>query len=182
MRLRHLALAAAIALGACNRGYVAQLSPADSARMEYMSAFAAAADDASAGRYASADKGLLDFATRYPGTIQAVDAIYLRALYKLDPANQVATARDAGVLLDAYLAAGGGTHRSDAVVLRRVATAMDARPAAPREPAQTSSRGDGVTASDLRAKDEELSRVKDELAKANAELERIRRRLAPPKP
>jgi len=35
---------------------------------------------------------------------------------------------------------------------------------------------------DDKAKDEELQRVKDELAKANAELERIKRRLTQPKP
>jgi hypothetical protein len=32
------------------------------------------------------------------------------------------------------------------------------------------------------SRDEELARVKDELAKANAELERIKRRVATPKP
>jgi hypothetical protein len=35
---------------------------------------------------------------------------------------------------------------------------------------------------DTGAKDEEIARLREELSKANAELERIRRRLATPKP
>ena len=81
-------------------------------------------------------------------------------------------------MLDSYSQAKGEVaHRSEAMVLHRVAMTLDARTGAvvPAAPAT-------VLKPEDKAKDEELQRLKDELAKATAELERIKRRLASPKP
>jgi hypothetical protein len=81
-------------------------------------------------------------------------------------------------LLESYLAtASAGTHRVEAGAIRRLGLALEQRNAAIAviPPAPT------VRPED-KARDEELQRLRDDLAKANAELERIRRRLARPRP
>ena len=90
-----------------------------------------------------------------------------------------AAPREALALLDTYLSSTAGSHRTEAQTLRRVAAALETRAAAATVAAQLKPEPPKV---EDKAKDEELQRVKDELAKANAELERIRRRLAQPKP
>jgi hypothetical protein len=136
--------------------------------------------DTQANRYAAAERLLADFATRHPSSVESADASYWRALYRLDPANPNASPREAGALLDGYLASSvPGSHRPEAAVLRRIASQMESRLAAANAAAQAPA--PTTTAAD-KAKDEELLRVKDELAKANAELERIKRRLTQPKP
>jgi hypothetical protein len=142
-------------------------------RTEWAAAQAQAASEVLAGRYGIADKVLADFAVRFPSTPEAIETSYWRALYKLDPANQTASPRDAAALFDAYLAVSAPTvHRADASALRRVASVLDrassGTASTPAPPSATSA--------------EEVQRLRDELAKANAELERIRRRLAQPKP
>ena len=85
---------------------------------------------------------------------------------------------DAAVLLDGYLATGTTTHRLEAQTLRRIATALDAaRSSATPIPAKTE-----IVKVDDKSRDEELARLREELSRANAELERIKRRLAQPKP
>lgn len=169
----------AVALTACSTGQpqLAELSPA---RSEGTAVILQASQEASAGRYGVADKLLADYSTKYPTSADAAEAMYWRALYKLDPANQTATPHDAVVLLDSYLATAQSTHRAEAQTLRRVAAALEARAAAVASGA-TQPKTDPPKVDD-KAKDEELQRLKDELAKANAELERIKRRLAQPKP
>ena len=76
------------------------------------------------------------------------------------------------------LASGTTTHRTEAQTLRRVATALEtARSTTASTPSKTE-----VVKVDDKAQSEELARLRDELARANAELERIKRRLAQPKP
>ena len=140
-----------------------------------------AAQEASAGRYAVADKILSDYSARLPSSPEAADATYWRALYRLDPANVNAAPREAVVLLDGYLSSTMGTHRVEAQALRRIAAAIDARATAAPAMAITPPKTE-VPKPEDKAKDEEMQRLKDELAKANAELERIKRRLAQPKP
>lgn len=168
-----------VALAACSTGqqHLAESSPTQS---EGTATILQAAQEIGAGRYGVADRILFDYAARYPASPEATDMMYWRALYKLDPANPNAAPREAIALLDSYVVAGAGTHKVEAQTLRRLATTMEARAvAAPglAGPAKT----DAPKPED-KAKDEELQRVKDELAKANAELERIKRRLAQPKP
>jgi hypothetical protein len=156
---------------------------------------------AAEGKFAAADTILARFAAEYPGTRQASETAYWRALYDLDPSNHGASFRSAISSLDAYMSAGGPhEHAAEAATLRRVAGHMDelnklaATAIAEARDTSTAARG---TAPDIRtevkppvagdvgiptASDVEIKRLKDELAKANAELERIRRRLAQPPP
>ena len=141
--------------------------------------------EALASRFGVADRLLTDFADKNPGTPESVETGFWRALFKLDPANQTAGLRDAIALLDAYLATPTViSHRSAATSLRRVAVALD-RPAtmsaAAAAPSSAPS-GKAEPKSDEKSNAEEVQRLKDELAKATAELERIKRRLAQPNP
>jgi hypothetical protein len=156
---------------------------------------------AAEGKFAAADTILARFATEYPDTRQASETAYWRALYDLDPSNRGGSFRSAISSLDAYMSAGGPhEHAVEAATLRRIAGHMDelnklaASALAEARDTSTAARG---TATDQRAEvkppaagdvglptaaDVEIKRLKDELAKANAELERIRRRLAQPPP
>lgn len=182
LRVRRIALVSLFCLGgsACRTSspYLAAASPS-AIGADLSRALAQAGQEATAGRYVAADQVLADFATRYPASAEAVESIYWRAMYKLDPANSAAAAREAGVLLDSYLAAPGTARRSEAATLRRLATAMETR-AAP--PTADSTAKINAARSAEKSRDEELARLKDELTRANAELERIKRRLANPRP
>jgi cob(I)alamin adenosyltransferase len=133
--------------------------------------------EARESRLANADKVLTDFATRFPNSPEAAEVPYWRAVYKLDPTN-AATTREALALLDGYLAnTPNGLHRMEATTLRRIAGALDTRTAALSAQMATP-----LPKTDERVHEEELARLRDELAKANAELTRIKSRLARPKP
>lgn len=177
-----LALACA-ALAACASGQPRVADPVEVARAEWATALAVASQESGAGRHAIADKALADYALRYPASGDAAEANFWRALYKLDPANASGTSRDAGALLDSYLASPAIARRTEALTLRRLVTVLESR-----SPASTTAGPSGMLAkSELSkaedsVKDAEIVRLKEELARANAELERIRRRLAQPKP
>ena len=81
-------------------------------------------------------------------------------------------------MLDSYLAGSpAGTHRLEAGVIRRLGVAIEQRNAAIAAiPAAPTVRPED------KARDEELQRLRDELTAANAELARIRRRVARPRP
>ena len=146
--------------------------------------------EVSASRFGVADRLLSDFAETHANLPEAIEAGFWRALFKLDPTNQTASPRDAIALLDSYLNSGTTVAqpgsalslRRVALALSRAATLASAPPAgAPSAPgAGTDARPD-VRAND-KARDDELQRLKDELAKANAELERIKKRLSQPNP
>ena len=147
-------------------------------------------------RHSDADQLLADFAQRYPDTPEARETLYWRALYRMDPNNRDAAISTALVSLDAYLRSDASiAHRVEAETLQRLGrtveslnravgsmaglTITSATPASSATPAANPDR----SATELRARDAEIQRLKDELAKANDELERIKRRLtAPSKP
>jgi len=149
------------------------------------------------GKFAEADSLMARFASRYPETHEALETSYWRALFDLDPSNHVASFSTAISSLDAYLAdRQPREHAAEAATLRRIAGHMDelnklaatalaeardtgtvARPGADSRPDARPAGGDVGFPSPA---DAEIKRLKDELAKANAELERIRRRLAQP--
>jgi hypothetical protein len=116
------------------------------------------------------------------------DSLYWKAVLNLDASNKQGTTDSALKYLDGYLA--GDTtqrHRLEALVLRRLA--RDAMQLARVEAALQQARSTEPARSSTDAtpkRDEEavkeIQRLKDELAKANEELERIRKRLASPKP
>ena len=117
----------------------------------------------------------------------AADSLYWSAVYNLDPSSKSGTL-DAGVSnLDAYLASPGPLkHAAEAKVLRGLArnaqqlARVEAALQQERAAAETRARPDpGSKARDEEAL-KEIQRLKDELVKANAELDRIKKRLASP--
>ena len=135
-------------------------------------------------RYSDADRVLADFANQNPGTAGAVESLYWRGLIELEPANRDGSPSTAAALFEAYNKVEGPLpHRVPADVLRHLALHLEtsAQPAvATAAPVVTPA---ASSPADLKAKDTEIQRLKDELAKANDELERIKRRLtAPTKP
>ena len=163
-------------------------------------AIEAARKRAADGQYESADTVLTNFVIQYPGSNEARETAYWRALFKLDPSNHSASFREAIALLDGYLSATGPRkHIEEAAMLRRVAGQMQglndlaaAAIALPRDSTSTvaSARIPGAepkpvvadaTATNS-ALEAENKRLKEDLAKVTAELERIRRRLAQPPP
>jgi hypothetical protein len=164
-------------------------------RQEWAQTLADARAATEGGQHAEADRILATFAARHPGTPEATETLYWRALYRLDAANKTHTATDALQMLDAYLAARPADSvnfpfRAEALVLRRVAAQTEqlgrALAAANRENAAaragTPPPTRDPTVSDVAAKDAEIQKLKDELLKANDELDRIRQRLRTRRP
>ena len=127
-----------------------------------------------------------------PKPNENVEQQYVRAVAHLDPGNRQGSLDSAVTFLDAYLAyAGHIEHRTEAAAMRRLAgSALQlARVEAALQQARASAaevRGKTGDAAASRGNDEdslkEIARLRDELAAANAELERIKKRLATPKP
>jgi TolA-binding protein len=179
------ALAAAM-LTACSALVRASSTPPQPPAPEaWVRASAIAAAQVGAGSYAAADRMLVDFATQYPRTPEALSATVRRALYKADPANPTASAREATVLLDSALALPlDSASRADARMVRRITTALEraAALAATAAGSNATSPDSSARADDTRSSSDEVQRLRSELAKANAELERIKKRVAQPKP
>lgn len=147
------------------------------AATEWQSVHVHAMTEARASRTAAAEKALTDFAQRHPGSPEATEVPYWRAVLKLDPANPAAI-RESMAMLEAYLAnAPSGMHRVEAETLHRLGLALEQRNAALAAipPAV-------IPRPDDKAREEELQKLRDELAAANAELDRVRRRVSRPRP
>ena len=127
------------------------------------------------GRFAVADSILAAFVQVEAGSDDASEAAFWRALLRADPKNPAFSTASARVALEEYAAGEGARRRIDAAVVLRLLSLGDSLRAA-----QASQRA----ASELRdrARDEELQKLKEELARTQAELDRIKRRLGPPKP
>jgi hypothetical protein len=128
-----------------------------------------------AGDYRGADKFLADYALANKGKDEGREVAFWRALYMVDPANKSASAAQGIRALDIYLAQEGNLwYRTQAEVLRRTAFSLEGQRLAqvPRP----------VTGKDtvFVSREEEINSLKDQLAKANAEIERIKKRLANP--
>ena len=182
--VRRVAACGAIAIAACVPGRTGPLP--EVVNRDWGETLARAEAAAGDHRYGEADRLLADFATRYPGTQGAVESAYWRGVIALEPANRDATPQMAAALFETYQKAPGALpHRLEADILRDLALRMQATSTATvavSAPSPTAAPAPG-NAADLRAKDTEIQRLKDELAKANDELERIKRRLtAPTKP
>jgi len=144
-----------------------------------------AAAQVGAGSYSAADRMLADFAAHYPGTPQALAATVRRALYKADPSNQTSSAHEATILLDSALATPlDSAARADARAMRRITMSLERAAGLPSSGGGSSatSPDSGTRSDDAKSNSEEVQRLRNELAKANAELERIKKRVAQPKP
>lgn len=128
-----------------------------------------------AGDYAGADRILADFALKAKGTDEATESSFWRALYLIDPLNRGASIPDGLRALDIYLQTPGARwYRPQAQVLKRTAQTVQVL-----RLAQIAPRPVGKDTVFINREDE-IAALKDQLAKANAELERIKKRLANP--
>lgn len=135
---------------------------------------------ANAGRHAAVDSTLLAFASRHPGTRVANEVLFWRALYKLDPRSTTAERAEGRSLLDAYLASSTTSwYRGQANVLRHLAREIAVAEQGNGDSAIVA--GD-TSAAGVAARDRVIRTQRAEIARLNAELERIKRRLATPTP
>lgn len=191
--LRTTLAAGLFAVGCSSLRAASSVRPAP-AGAEFAQTLEQAEAEVAAGRFGVADRLLADYAERRANTPEAAETALWRALFRLDPANLTAGPQDAIMLLDGYLH-GPVTvlHSSAATALRRVAVALNnpvvSSALAADNPAGASAVRADVKAepkseskADEKAREEEITRLKEELSKANAELERIKRRLAQPNP
>ncbi len=148
-----------------------------------------------AGNYHAADRLLAEFARLHPETWEARETAFWRATYMVDPANTLGSLEGGIAALDGYLASQPeGWYRNEAAILRRTAVASRglvagaSRAWTPDTGVVVTEAKDSTPTPQL-SRDEEiaelrsqLARSKSELAVANAELERIKKRLANPTP
>jgi hypothetical protein len=182
-------LAALVVVGAACASTTSVRRTMPTSAREWLTALTYAKAAASAGRYDEADRTLSEFAQLFAGAPETCEAVYWRAVFKLDPANPSATPHAAVEQLDAYLAdSARALHLTEAVVLRRLALSLDSlsqnqnrivtiRPPATNEPTPD----DAVVAQEREQElQKEVQRLKDQLDRRTVELERIKKRLAPP--
>ena len=128
---------------------------------------------AESGRYDDADRTLLEFSLKHARSPEGAESDFWRALLKTDPANNNVSAREQLALLDGYLGNGPTAPRyTEAQILRRIVETSDstrALLAAVRASAEAREK----------ARDEEIRRLNDLYDRTAAELDRIKRRLAP---
>jgi hypothetical protein len=125
--------------------------------------------------YTGADRILSDFALSAKGTPEAGEISFWRALYMIDPNNKTASIGEGLKAIDIYLSTPGTTmYREQAQVVKRTALALQSL-----RTAQLTARPAGKDTIFVN-RDEEIAALKDQLTKANAELERIKKRLANP--
>ena len=165
-------LAIAIVVVACSRQSPAKAPvPVDA----FATAVAAAERRVEAGDYSGADRILADFSLKAKGTEDAVEVAFFRALYMVDPNNRTASMAEGIRALDIYLhTSDAKRYRMEAIVLKRTAqTVVSLRSA---QPAPRIAGRDTVFVT----REDEIAALRDQLAKANAELDRIKKRLAMP--
>ena len=165
-------LGIALLIGGCARP---PASPPVSPAMEFGNAIEAARQRVDSGDYPAADRILAEYALKHPGTAEAREIPFWRAMYIVDPQNRTASIAQGIRALDLYLASDGTIwYRPQAEVLRRTALVIQSIRQA-QAPRQVNGR-DTV----FITREEEIAALRDQLAKANAELERIKKRLANP--
>lgn len=187
-----LAATLLMTLGACTTtGGPSFLRRAPAPANAWAAAHARAQELALAGQFTEADRTLADFATQHGRTPYAAEALYWRAVIELDPANPRTDLDSVLVRVETYLgSAPRPPHYLEALALRRlVRTAQQlARVefALHQERVEDRDRPRAEAPPRAAGRDEEsvreIQRLREELSKANAELERIRKRLAAPKP
>lgn len=162
----------ALAAAGCSKGPAGKApEPVDA----YASTLATADKHVSAGDYAGADRILADFALKAKGSNEGIEVSFWRALYMVDPSNRGSSMAEGIRALDIYLnSEGAKLYRSQALVLKRTAqTVLSLRAA--QQTAKVVGR-DTVFVT----REDEIASLRDQLARANAELERIKKRLANP--
>lgn len=164
---------------------------------DWKSTLEAARAAADSGKWATADRRLAEFAARHPEVDEAHEALYWRALFRMAPGNDSTAHRLVVPTLQRYLARRSGAFRTEARVLLQLAEAhaelaaqaaakeaeiAEVRAALGRARERPAGSGEPADAPSDRTIAAEVERLRGELAKANQELERIRRRLAGQRP
>src|SRR3712207_608336 len=123
MRNRSLLVIALVAAAGCNpRPVFLQARP----MREWPATIQAAKVAAREGRYADADSTLARFMADNPGSYEAREAAYWRALFLIDPANRQASPDQALAAINQYFAGGSTADAYDeASVLRRAVEQAD---------------------------------------------------------
>jgi hypothetical protein len=176
-----------LALSAC--AHIQSIDPP--AQSDWARTLSEVRRDVEAGNYDVADRILGEFARTHPGTSEARESGFWKGVYLIDPANQHESLADGIAALDTYLADSAGLYRDQAAVLRRTAAAAQMASTRAKglvgDSSQASAVKDTLVVSS-KSKDEliaslkdQLVKSKDDLAKANAELDRIKKRLANPR-
>jgi hypothetical protein len=126
--------------------------------------------------------------SRGPRPNTEADTLYWKAIAAINPASADRSLDSAIVYLDRYLASPGPLrHNSEALVLRRLAqesmqlARVEAALIVRTDTVEVRTRTEAPPKRD-EAAIREIQRLKEELAKANEELDRIRKRLATPPP
>jgi hypothetical protein len=171
-------LAIALALG-CAGGATTPAATPEPARDDWSVLRDSVATLVVAERHAAADSLLRDFAVRTAGTPQAAEATFWRAMVALDPENPVGSPRDALVAIDSYLAGGLSQPRyAEATVLRRTAEVLErASQPVPVAPPVVVAASDSLLR--LRAAQDTIRQLRNELETTKTELDRIKRRIRP---
>jgi hypothetical protein len=151
--------------------------------------------NADAGNYYAADRLIDEYVRVHPGSREAKEITFWKAVYVLDPANERGSLSGGIAALDQYVAStdSTGLYRNEAVVLRRTAAAAQAvqgsaassGTVAPIGAAPAGAIDTVVVVSKTREEEiaslkDQLAKTRDELAKVSAELDRIKKRLANP--
>ncbi len=171
--MRRAALLAVLVLSAACAKPNAPVTP--SPAMEFAATVEAAQRKVEAGDYSGADKILADYSLRHQGTAEAREISFWRAMFIVDPANRTASIEHGIRALDIYLATDGALwYRPQAEVLRRTALVIQQ---VRRIPVPKAVNGRDTV---FISREEEVAALRDQLARANAEIERIKKRLANP--
>ncbi|MGQ0646256.1 MAG: hypothetical protein ACT4P7_01725 [Gemmatimonadaceae bacterium] len=131
---------------------------------------------AEAGNYEAADQVLLQHGLKHAGSPEGAESDFWRAILKADPSNTSPSTRERIALFDAYLTAGPNAPRYlEAIVFRRLLEAVDSTRTALMSL---------QTAADTRqrTREEEIKKLSEDLDRTMAELDRIKKRLAPKPP
>ncbi|MEP6507553.1 MAG: hypothetical protein ABJC63_04940 [Gemmatimonadales bacterium] len=171
-RFRSLAVCVLLAVG-CSHPPVVAKAPLPASG--FAAAIEAAGKRADAGDYVGADRILSDFALANKATPEAKEVSFWRALYMVDPSNKNASVAEGLRAIDIYISTPGNKwYRPQAQVVKRVASTMQSMRTA--QPVTKVVGRDTVFVT----REDEITALKDQLAKANAELDRIKKRLANP--
>lgn len=141
----------------------------------WVGTLAAAQAAADVGQFATADSILAAFERSEPDSPDANESSFWRAMLRADPRNPAFAPAEARAALDSYLATPTPRRRTEAAVMLRMLALSDSI-----RTLHTAQRS-AAEARD-RAHDEEIQKLRDDLQKTQAELDRIKRRLGSPKP
>ena len=132
-----------------------------------LEAVRAAAD---AGQFAKADSILLAFDRAEPESPDANESAFWRAMLRADPRNPAFAPGEARAAMEGYLANPNARRRVEASVMLRMLALSDSLWVVQASLRSASEARD-------RARDEELQKLRDDLQRTQAEMDRIKRRL-----